>query len=325
MARAFMPGRRSGDGSRKQQATMARKQSTSSLRRAPRALLSTSQSVRRWFIIAFMAVLLLAFAVFWLQRAPAQPAAQPSPSDVQASATATGAPDTPEQLKVKVLSTRPHDAGAYTQGLLLHSGSLFESTGQYGASSLREVDPQTGAVKRKVNIPQRYFAEGLALVGDRLIQLTWQEQTAFFYKLSDFTKTGEVRYDGEGWGLCSDGTRLVMSDGSDRLTFRDPKTLAVLGGVNVTLAGRLIDRLNELECVGGAVYANVWQTDDILRIDPGSGKVTAIIDASGLLSPAERQQGAEVLNGIAWDPAKKTFLITGKLWPKMFEVTFVPR
>lgn len=303
---------------------MARKQSTSNLRRAPKADRSTGQSVRRWSIILFVAALILALAAFWLQRAPAQPAPQLSPSEEQAAATATGTPDAPERLKVKVLSTRPHDAGAYTQGLLFQDGSLFESTGLYGTSSLREVDPRTGAVKRKVDVPQRYFAEGLALVGDRLVQLTWQEKTAFFYKLSDLTKAGEVHYDGEGWGLCWDGTRLVMSDGSDRLTFRDPKTLEVLGGVNVTLSGRLIDRLNELECVGGAIYANVWQTDDILRIDPGSGKVKAVIDASGLLSPAERQQ-AEVLNGIAWDPAKKTFLITGKLWPKMFEVVFVPR
>jgi glutamine cyclotransferase len=303
---------------------MARKPSSSNLRRAPRALLSTGQSVRRWGIIAFMGVLLLAVAAFWLQRAPAQSAPQLSPSEEQAVATKAGSADAPERLKVKVLSTRPHDPGAFTQGLLLDKGSLFESTGMYGQSSLREVDPRTGAVKRKVDVPQKYFAEGLTLVGDRLIQLTWQEQKAFVYKLADFTKVEELRYDGEGWGLCSDGTRLVMSDGSDRLTFRDPKTFAVLGGVNVTLAGRLIDRLNELECVNGAVYANVWQTDDILRIDPGSGKVTAVIDASGLLSPAERQQ-AEVLNGIAWDPAKKTFLITGKLWPKMFEVVFVPR
>ena len=301
---------------------MARKQPPSSLRQAPKADRSTGQSVRRWSIILFMSALLLAVAVFWLQRAPAQSAPQLSPSEEQAAAP--GALDAPERLIVKVLSTRPHEAGSYTQGLLLDGGSLFESTGLYGESSLREIDPQTGAVKRKVVVPQQYFAEGLALVGDRLVQLTWQEQKAFFYKLSDFTKAGEVRYDGEGWGLCWDGTRLVMSDGSDRLTFRDPKTFAVLGGVNVTLSGRLIDRLNELECVGGAIYANVWQTDDILRIDPASGKVTAVIDASGLLSPAEREK-AEVLNGIAWDPAKKTFLITGKLWPKIFEVTFVPR
>jgi glutaminyl-peptide cyclotransferase len=230
----------------------------------------------------------------------------------------------PQRLAVKVLSIRPHDAGAYTQGLLLHGGSLFESTGLPGRSSLREVDPVTGEVKRRVNLASEYFGEGLALVGDRLIQLTWQEQKAFVYGLSDFKPAGEFRYDGEGWGLCWDGRRLVMTDGSDRLTFRDPGTFAVLGEVHVTLAGQPIDRLNELECVEGSVYANVWQTDDILRIDPTSGKVTAIIDASGLLAPPERQR-AEVLNGIAWDPSRKTFLITGKLWPKMFEVTFTPR
>jgi glutaminyl-peptide cyclotransferase len=230
----------------------------------------------------------------------------------------------PERMAVKVLSIRPHDAGAYTQGLLLHGGSLFESTGLYGSSSLREVNPETGEVKRKVSLPREYFAEGLALVDDRLIQLTWQEQKAFVYALADFAPAGELRYDGEGWGLCSDGRRLVMTDGSDRLAFRDPETFAVLSVIRVTLAGRRISQLNELECVEGMIYANVWQTDDILRIDPTDGRVTAVIDASGLLTPGERQT-AEVLNGIAWDPARKTFLITGKLWPKMFEVTFVPR
>jgi glutaminyl-peptide cyclotransferase len=230
----------------------------------------------------------------------------------------------PERLAVKVVSVRPHDAGAYTQGLLLHGGSLFESTGLYGSSSLREVNPETGEVKRKVSLSREYFAEGLALVGDRLIQLTWQEQKAFVYELADFRPAGEFRYDGEGWGLCWDGRRLVMTDGSDRLIFRDPTTFAVLSVIRVTLAGRRISQLNELECVEGMVYANVWQTDDILRIDPTDGKVTAVIDASGLLNSGERQV-AEVLNGIAWDQAKKTFLITGKLWPKTFEVTFVPR
>ncbi|HEX9945597.1 MAG TPA: glutaminyl-peptide cyclotransferase [Thermoanaerobaculia bacterium] len=270
-----------------------------------------------------MAALLAALVSLWLLRTPpSSPAPRIAPSAVQAAAA--GSPDVPQRLTAKVLSVRPHDPGAYTQGLLLHGGSLFESAGRYGASSLREVDPQTGAVKRQVEVPREYFAEGLALVGDRLIQLTWQEQKAFVYKAADFKPTGEFRYDGEGWGLCWDGRRLVMTDGSDRLTFRDAKTFAVLGEVHVTLAGRSVDRLNELECVDGTVYANVWQTDDILRIDPASGKVTAVVDASGLLTPAERER-TDVLNGIAWDPAKKTFLITGKLWPKMFEVTFVPR
>lgn len=268
-----------------------------------------------------MAVLLVAVASLWLLRpAPPHPSV-PAPPQAQAAA---GPANAPERLSVKVLSIRPHDAGAYTQGLLFHDGALFESAGLYGQSSLREVDPGTGEVKRQVRLPREYFAEGLALVGNRLIQLTWQEEKAFVYGLSDFKPAGELRYDGEGWGLCWDGRRLVMTDGSDRLTFRDPQTFAVLGEVRVTLSGQPVDRLNELECVEGTVYANVWQTDDILRIDPATGKVTAVIDASGLLSPGERRT-ADVLNGIAWDPSRKTFLITGKLWPRMFEVTFAPR
>ena len=270
-----------------------------------------------------MAALILVLAALWHYRStPPRPAPRVSPSEVQA--TVAGSPDAPERLMVKIVSVRPHDPQAFTQGLFLQSGSLFESTGLYGSSSLREVDPRTGKVKRKVGVPQEFFAEGLALVDGRLIQLTWQNQKALVYGLADFKRAGELPYQGEGWGLCWDGRRLIMTDGSDRLTFRDPKTFAVLGEVRVTLADRPVNELNELECVDGTVYANVWQTDDILRIDPASGKVTAVVDASGLLTPAERQN-TDVLNGIAWDPENKTFLITGKLWPKMFEVTFVPR
>lgn len=265
-------------------------------------------------------IALVAFAFFKGGSPAAAPAARLSPSQIQEKAA--GSPDMPERFKVKVLSTRPHDPGAYTQGLLLSGGSLYESTGLNGRSSLREVDPQTGKVRRQVEVPQQYFAEGLALAGDRLIQLTWQNGVAFVYDASTFRKVEELRYSGEGWGLCHDGQRLVMTDGSDLLLFRDPKTMASQGEVHVTLAGQPIYQLNEVECVDGAVYANVWQTDDILRIDPATGRVTAVIDASGLLTPQESQQ-AEVLNGIAYDPAKKTFLLTGKLWPKMFEVELV--
>lgn len=265
-------------------------------------------------------VAILAFAL--LKESPEPGQRRLSPSEMQAKAA--GAANVPERLKVKVVSTRPHDPGAYTQGLLFSNGVLFESTGLNGRSTLREVDPKTGKVRRRIEVPQQYFAEGLALVDNRLIQLTWQNGVAFVYNLMTFQKMGELRYDGEGWGLCYDGKRLVMSDGSDLLLFRDPKTFAPQGQVNVTLAGQPVYQLNELECVNGAVYANVWQTDDILRIDPKTGRVTAVIDASGLLS-AQEAQNAEVLNGIAYDPAKKTFLITGKLWPKMFEVELVKR
>ncbi|HEY4592321.1 MAG TPA: glutaminyl-peptide cyclotransferase, partial [Thermoanaerobaculia bacterium] len=231
-----------------------------------------------------MAALLLAALVTWSLR-PSAPPSAPAASTTPTAPAAT-APRPPERLKVKVLATRHHDPAAFTQGLLVHGGSLYESTGIYGSSSLREVDPVSGAVKRKVDVPSEFFAEGLALVDDRLIQLTWKEQKALVYQLAGFAPEGELRYEGEGWGLCWDGRRLVMTDGSDKLTFRDPKTFAFLGEVTVTRADRMGERvleLNELECVDGVVYANVWQTDDILRIDPRDGRVTAVIDASGLL------------------------------------------
>ncbi|HEV7506617.1 MAG TPA: glutaminyl-peptide cyclotransferase [Thermoanaerobaculia bacterium] len=272
-----------------------------------------------------MAALLIAAVLTWSFRSAAPPGVSAShPRSRPAPRLATPF-RLPELLKVKVLATRHHDPAAFTQGLLVHEGSLYESTGLYGSSSLREVDPVSGAVKRKVDVPSEFFAEGLALVDDRLIQLTWKEQKALVYKLDGFASAGDLRYEGEGWGLCWDGKRLVMTDGSDKLTFRDPTTFAFLGEVTVTRADRMGERvleLNELECVDGVVYANVWQTDEILRIDPLSGRVTAVIDASGLLTPEERQK-ADVLNGIAWDPQRKIFLITGKLWPKLFEVTFV--
>lgn len=260
-------------------------------------------------------------AFYWFHHRPA-PAPEPvSPAEM--ADTAAPAADAPQRLKLKIVSVRPHDPQAFTQGLVWDKGTLFESTGLYGTSTLREVDPRSGKVKRSRGVPQEDFAEGLALVGDRLIQLTWKEQRALVYRRADFQPDGELRYDGEGWGLCYDGRRIIMSNGSDRLLFRDPKTFALLGDVQVTLAGKPVWALNELECVGGVVYANVWQEDNILRIDPATGKVTAVVDASGLLTPEERRR-TDVLNGIAWDPKAKTFLITGKLWPKMFEVKFEP-
>jgi glutamine cyclotransferase len=280
----------------------------------------SSPARRRWPIILVMTAFLLAMAFYWFNHRPAPAAERESPEQMAAAAPSA---DAPQRLKLKVVSVRPHDPGAFTQGLVWHDGTLFESTGLYGSSSLREVDPQTGKVKRSRVVPKEDFAEGLALVDDRLIQLTWKEQRALVYKQADFTPAGDLRYDGEGWGLCYDGRRLVMSNGSDRLFFRDPKTFALLGDVQVTLAGKPVWSLNELECVDGVVYANVWQEDDIVRIDPATGKVSAVIDASGLLTPEERRQ-TDVLNGIAWDPTAKTFLITGKMWPKMFEVKFEP-
>lgn len=229
----------------------------------------------------------------------------------------------PVALAVQVLRTYPHDRRAFTQGLVWRDGVLYESTGLVGQSSLRKVDLGTGAVKQQVDVPPPYFAEGLADVGNRLFQLTWQHGRVFVYDKHTFNRVGELSYQGEGWGLCHDGRALVMSNGSDTIMVRHPDTFAVIRTVKVTQGGRPLDRLNELECVGRDVYANVWTTDTIVRIDLETGRVTARVDAAGLLTPAERL-GADVLNGIAYDPADRTFLITGKLWPKLFRVRFVP-
>lgn len=228
-----------------------------------------------------------------------------------------------ERLRVEVVDAYPHDRTAFTQGLVLSNGLLYESTGLVGRSSLRHVEVKTGRVIRQVSVPPPYFAEGLALVGPALHQLTWQDGKAFVYDAASLDKRQELDYSGEGWGLCHDGREFVMSDGSARLTFRGTETFRPVREMVVRLDGQPVERLNELECVGGDIYANVWMTDRIVRIDARTGQVTAAIDASGLLTPSERV-GVDVLNGIAYDAADRTFLITGKLWPRLFRVRFVP-
>jgi glutaminyl-peptide cyclotransferase len=175
----------------------------------------------------------------------------------------------------------------------------------------------------RVALPQRYFAEGLARQGHRLVQLTYREQIALIYAIGDFEPLGQFSYSGQGWGLCYDGEHFIMSNGSATLTVRDPATFEVIDRILVTQDETPVHRLNELECVEDSVYANVYLTNRIVRIEKETGKVTAVIDASGLLTLTERL-GADVLNGIAYDPEKDSFLITGKLWPKLFEVRFVP-
>lgn len=222
-------------------------------------------------------------------------------------------------MRPVVVAEFPHDPEAFTQGLLLHDGWFYESTGLRGRSTVRRVEPTTGRVDTVVALPDSDFGEGLARVDERLIQLTWQENIAYVYDLSTLTEVARFEYGGEGWGLCFDGTRLVMSDGSSSLFFRDADSFEQLGVVTVTRDGAPVDRLNELECVDGLVFANVWQTDEIVRIDPETGQVLTRIDASGLLS-AEEARLADVLNGIAHDPVSGNFFITGKLWPRLFEV-----
>lgn len=220
----------------------------------------------------------------------------------------------------EVVNTFPHDPEAYTQGLVYYEGVLYESTGQYGASSLRRVELQTGRVLQRVAVPREYFAEGLALFQGRLFQLTWQAQKGFIYDLQSFRQTGEFRYTGEGWGLTHDGESLIMSDGSQQIRFLDPATFQVRRIISVNDQGRPIQRLNELEYIRGEIYANIWQTDRIVRIDPATGRILGWIDLTGLLPAQDRRREVDVLNGIAYDEANDRLFVTGKLWPKLFEI-----
>jgi glutaminyl-peptide cyclotransferase len=237
-------------------------------------------------------------------------------------------------LGVEVVRSSPHDRRAFTEGLVLDGARLYESTGLYGRSELRELDRRTGRVRRLRRLPRSQFGEGLALVGSRLFQLTYREGVANVFDRATFRRVGTRRYRGEGWGLCYDGSRLVQSNGSSSLIFRDPATFRALRRVEVVVGGSAraraglaagpVEGLNELECVGDRVYANVYHTDLIVEIDAATGRVTAVIDASGLLAEHERD-GVDVLNGIAFVPERRTFLLTGKYWPRLFEVRFRER
>jgi glutamine cyclotransferase len=234
----------------------------------------------------------------------------------------------PQELEARmtyeIVGRYPHDPRAFTQGLIYHEGTLYESTGLYGESSLRKVDLQTGEVLQRRSIPQEYFAEGLTIWQDTLIQLTWRAQIGFVYSLEGFTLREQFHYPTEGWGLTQDGQSLIMSDGTAALHFLDPDTLQKTGQVTVTYQGEEIYNLNELEFVLGEVYANIWQTDLIARIDPHTGEVIGWIDLAGLLPQADRTPETDVLNGIAYDPAADRLFLTGKKWPYLYEVRLVP-
>ena len=221
-------------------------------------------------------------------------------------------------VKPVVLDEMPHDTSAWTQGLEFDGPTLYEGTGVAGQSQLRVLDPKTGAVLRAVPAPNNYYGEGITVVGDRIWELTWQNGVAVEFDKATMTPLREVPVNGEGWGLCSEGDRLVRSDGSDRLRFHDPETFAETGSVAVTRDGKPVARLNELECVDGQVWANIWMTNEIVRIDPATGEVNAVVDA-GELAAAAGADRQRVLNGIAHIDGDE-FLITGKYWPKMYRV-----
>ncbi|HXA50042.1 MAG TPA: glutaminyl-peptide cyclotransferase [Candidatus Acidoferrum sp.] len=225
----------------------------------------------------------------------------------------------------EVVHTYHHDPLAFTQGLVYLDGVFYEGTGLEEQSSIRKVKVETGEVLQKRDVPGQYFGEGIVVWKDRLLELTWKAEKGFIYDLATFQPKGDFPYPGEGWGLTTDGKRIIMSDGSAQLRFWDPETLKEIGRITVTDDGRPIDQLNELEWVKGEIYANVWQTDRIARIDPKTGKVTGWINLKGLLPTQDYNDLTNVLNGIAYDAKGDRLFVTGKRWPKLFEIKLVKK
>lgn len=233
-------------------------------------------------------------------------------------------PSQAPQLTYKTLNTFPHDRTAFTQGLFVQNGRMYESTGRYKQSSLRIVDVATGKPEMTKNLPENYFAEGIATFGSKLYQLTFQNYKIRIYDKDSLELLEEKEFQFEGWGLTSDSDYLILSDGSSTIRYLDPKTLKVVNKITVRDGRQTISNLNELEYFDGRIYANVWQENFILQIQPATGRVTAKIDMSGLLDVDIADDGA-CLNGIAVNKETNTFYVTGKLWPKMFEVKFVEK
>jgi glutaminyl-peptide cyclotransferase len=230
----------------------------------------------------------------------------------------------PPTYSYRVVHAYPHDPSAFTEGLFYQDGDLYESTGLEGRSTIRREKLETGQILLERTVPSQYFGEGIIAWKDKLVELTWRSHIGFVFGLSDFEAHGDFHYPGEGWALTRDDHRLIMSDGTADLRFLNPETLEETGRLHVTDRGRPIANLNELEWVKGEIYANIWQTDLIARIDPTSGHVVGWIDLTGLLPAAERR-GVDVLNGIAYDAEHDRLFVTGKLWPRLFEIKLVPR
>lgn len=233
---------------------------------------------------------------------------------------AASEPAVVQKLGYEVVNTWPHDQNAFTQGLVFLDGKLLESTGQEGRSSLRNVELQSGKVLKQVDVPEPYFAEGIALLNNKIYQLTWQHRLGFIYDAQSLQKTGEFSYSGEGWGLTADGQSLILSDGSNRIRFLDPDSFKATRTIAVMDGRTPVTEINELEFVNGEIYANIWHDDRVAAIDPQTGRVKAWIDLSGLLKPGDTSDPEAVLNGIAYDQSSGRLFVTGKLWPKLFEI-----
>jgi glutamine cyclotransferase len=256
------------------------------------------------------------------------PAGAVTPSDATSPVpTALESPGAASAVPVygyRIVNVYPHDPEAFTQGLVFQDGIFYEGTGLWGESTLRKVDLESGEVLQLYSLPPEFFGEGITIFGERVIQLTWQEETGFVYDKESFEWLETFTYTTEGWGITHDGTRLIMSDGTATLYFWDPETFGETGRVQVYDEEGPVVRLNELEYIQGLVYANIWLTDFVAIIDPQSGQVTAYIDLGGLLAPEDRDGQVDVLNGIAYDAVGDRLFVTGKWWPKLFEIDLIP-
>lgn len=251
--------------------------------------------------------------------APFVSAPTPSSARQQAAGAPTPAAAPPVE-DARVIATYPHDTGAFTQGLFFSDGRLFESTGQHGESAIREVDLTTGKVKREAKLPPEYFGEGSTGWGKTIVSLTWKHGKGFRWDRDSFRKLGEFAYPGEGWGLTQDGKTLILSDGSSELRFLDPKTFTEQRRISVTWRGKPVRQINELEYVRGEILANIWHSDLIARIDPETGVIKGVIDLRAVIASVDVRDSEAVLNGIAWDDKSGKLYVTGKRWPKLFEI-----
>ena len=243
-----------------------------------------------------------------------------------AAVSVQAAPAAVPEYTYQIVHVYPHDPNAFTQGMIYLDGHLYESTGRYGNSSLRMVDLTTGRVLQHVDLPQEYFAEGLTDWGSNLVQLTWKHEIGFVYDRFSFSLKSTFHYKGEGWGLTHDSRQLIMSDGSEYLRFLDPDSFHETRRIRVTDEhGKPVLQLNELEYIHGEIYANIWETDKIARISPRTGKVVGWIDLTGIIDKRELSDPDAVLNGIAYDPVENRLFVTGKLWPKLFEIRVLPK
>ena len=274
---------------------------------------ATAFAMKRYLALFLLIITLLLPACG--ARAATQNAVSPDVS--------TPLPTEPPTDSFQILNRWPHDPTAYTEGLLYADGAFFESTGLNGASSVRKVDAETGQVIESLSLDPAYFGEGLTLFSGKLIQLTWKSQIGFVYDLQCFCLTRTFTYDGEGWGLTHDDHLLIMSDGTENIRFLDPETFTVVRTISVFDHDQPLRNINELEYINGEIYANIWQTDRIVRIDPASGAILGWIDLTGLLPDADRSPSVNELNGIAYDDATDRLFVTGKNWPEIFQIALI--